>query len=146
MVRNASALLTTLTLVKRLSGWVVIPVLLSTWSRSCRTFWLNTLRPRQNGRHFADDIFKCIFLNENVWIPIKIHWRLFVRVQLTIFQHWFRWWLGAVQATSHYRNQGWLVYWRIYASLGLNELNVLVIKSTLWSEHCACWWLSTVRH
>ena len=25
-----------------------------------------TLRPRQNGRHFADDIFKCIFLNENV--------------------------------------------------------------------------------
>ena len=32
----------------------------------------NTLRPRQNGRHFADDIFKCIFLNENVWIPNKI--------------------------------------------------------------------------
>ena len=30
----------------------------------------NTLRPRQNGRHFTD-IFKCIFLNENVWIPIK---------------------------------------------------------------------------
>ena len=26
----------------------------------------------QNGRHFADDIFKCIFLNENVWIPIRI--------------------------------------------------------------------------
>ena len=33
---------------------------------------VNTLRPRQNGRHFADDIFKCIFLNENVWLPIKI--------------------------------------------------------------------------
>ena len=33
---------------------------------------VNTLRPRQNGRHFADDIFKCMFLNENVWIPIKI--------------------------------------------------------------------------
>ena len=32
----------------------------------------NTLRPRQNGRYFPDDIFKCIFLNENVWIPIKI--------------------------------------------------------------------------
>ena len=32
----------------------------------------NTLGPRQNGRHFADDIFKCIFVNENVWIPIKI--------------------------------------------------------------------------
>ena len=23
-------------------------------------------------RHFADDIFKCIFLNENIWFPIKI--------------------------------------------------------------------------
>ena len=33
---------------------------------------VNTLRPRQNGRHFADDMFKCIFLNENVWIPIEI--------------------------------------------------------------------------
>ena len=29
-------------------------------------FSINTLRPRQNGRHFADDIFKSIFLNENV--------------------------------------------------------------------------------
>ena len=31
------------------------------------TVHLNTLRPR---RHFADDIFVCIFLNENTWIPI----------------------------------------------------------------------------
>ena len=30
---------------------------------------LNTLRPRQNGRHFADYNFKRIFLNENMWIP-----------------------------------------------------------------------------
>ena len=34
--------------------------------------FLNTLRPRQNGRHFSDDSFKCIFLNENVSIAIKI--------------------------------------------------------------------------
>ena len=33
---------------------------------------INTLRPRQNGRHFADNIFKGIFLNENVWILINI--------------------------------------------------------------------------
>ena len=32
----------------------------------------NTLRTRQNGCHFADDILKCIFLNENAWILIKI--------------------------------------------------------------------------
>ena len=33
---------------------------------------VNTLRPRQNGRHFADDIFMPVFVNENIWIPIKI--------------------------------------------------------------------------
>ena len=33
---------------------------------------LNTLRPRQNGRRFADDTFKRIFLNDNVRISIKI--------------------------------------------------------------------------
>ena len=31
-----------------------------------------SLRPRQNGRHFPDDPFKCIFLNENVRISIDI--------------------------------------------------------------------------
>ena len=32
----------------------------------------NTMRPRKNGRRFAGDTFKCIFLNENVRISIKI--------------------------------------------------------------------------
>ena len=30
-----------------------------------------TLRPRQNDRHFPDDIFKWIFVNENARILIK---------------------------------------------------------------------------
>ena len=38
----------------------------------CNTSGFNTLRPRQNGRRFADDSFKRIFLNENVRITIKI--------------------------------------------------------------------------
>ena len=33
---------------------------------------LNTLRPWQNGRQIPDDIFKCIFLNENASISITI--------------------------------------------------------------------------
>ena len=37
------------------------------------THWvLNTLRPRRKRRHLADAIFKCILLNENVLISIKI--------------------------------------------------------------------------
>ena len=37
-----------------------------------RAHWVNTLKLRQNGCHFTDNIFKCNFLNENVWILIKI--------------------------------------------------------------------------
>ena len=33
---------------------------------------INTLRPRWNRCPFADDTFKCIFVNENVWISLKI--------------------------------------------------------------------------
>ena len=61
--------------------------------RACSSllYWLlNTLRLRQNGRYFPDDIFECIFLKENFQFRLKFHWSLFPRVQLTIFQHWFR--------------------------------------------------------
>ena len=33
---------------------------------------INTSRPKRNEQHFADDIFKRIFYNINVWISIKI--------------------------------------------------------------------------
>ena len=36
----------------------------------------NILRPRQNGHHFPDDIFKCMFLNEDIWIWISIKFLL----------------------------------------------------------------------
>ena len=75
--------------------------------------WINTLRPRQNGRHFPDNIFKRIFLNENVWISLKISLNFVPRIRinnipaLVLIMAWRRWWLA---------------YWRIYASLSLNEL------------------------
>ena len=40
------------------------------WTQYAHGF--NTSRPRQNGRHFADDTFKRIFVNENVRILIEI--------------------------------------------------------------------------
>ena len=39
---------------------------------SCYKKCVNTLRPRQNGRHFANDIFKWIFVNEDIWISMNI--------------------------------------------------------------------------
>ena len=44
----------------------------SFYGRSMGSHVVNTLRPRQNGRHFTDGTFKCIFLYEIVWIPIWI--------------------------------------------------------------------------
>ena len=52
-------------------------------SRGGSTFsGINTLRPRQNGRHFADDIFKCIFINENAWIALKISLKFIPKVRI----------------------------------------------------------------
>ena len=61
----------------------------------------NTLRPRQNGRHLPDDIFRMKMYK----FQLRFYCSWFPSVQLTIFQHWFREWLGADQATSHYLNQ-----------------------------------------
>ena len=88
-----------------------------------------------SGQFNTYDIFKCISFNENFVFRLKFHWSLFLRVQLTIVHHWFRWWFGAVQAPNHYLNQWWWVYWRIYASLGLNELTCISrtkSESTSW--------------
>ena len=46
---------------------------------------VNTLSPRQNGRHFADDIFKWVFLNENVWFSIKISLKFVHKVPINNF-------------------------------------------------------------
>ena len=72
-------------------------------------------------------IFQTTFSNAFSWMKmykfrLKFHWSLFLWVQLTISQHWFRPWLGTGQVTSHCLNQCWLVYWCIYASLCLSEL------------------------
>ena len=74
------------------------------------SYHLNTLRPRQNGRHlFPRRHFQMHFLEwkSRFEFRIQFDWRLFLRVQLTIIRHWFRPWLGAQQATNHYLNQWW---------------------------------------
>ena len=76
----------------------------------CHKSFINTLRPRQNGRHFADDIFECTFLNGNVWIPIKISLQFVPKGPINNIPALVQIILGAVQATSHYLNQWWLVY------------------------------------
>ena len=61
--------------------WYIIMWYLITWQNSGKwtriRLWtlkehFYTLRPRQNGCHFAEDTFKSIFFNENIRISIKI--------------------------------------------------------------------------
>ena len=90
----------------------------SSWTK------LNTPRPKHNDRHVADNIWNTFSWMKMYEFLIRFHWSLFLKVKLTIFHHWFRWWLGADQATSHYLNQWWLICWGIYASLCLIELKL----------------------
>ena len=43
---------------------------------------INTLGSRRNGQYFADDSFKRIFFNENVWISIKISKKFILKVPI----------------------------------------------------------------
>ena len=110
---------------------------------------VNTLRPTQNDRHFADDTFNRLSVNENVRISIKFSLKFVPKGQINNIPAIF-------QATSHYLNQWWLVYWRIYASLGLNELRIwcnfvwntsisqsMLLPLTHWDMYEMVWWYFT---
>ena len=77
-----------------------------------------------NCRHFAYDVFKCILLNETAWMSLKMSLKLVTRVRINSIPALVQIMACADQATNHYLNQWWLVYWRIDASLGLGELSL----------------------
>ena len=73
-----------------------------------KTNSIKILRPRQNGRRFADDTFKRIFVSEiSLKFPKGPINDIPALIQVMT--------LGADQATSHYLNKRWLDYRRIYA-------------------------------
>ena len=84
---------------------------------------VDTLIPRQDCRHFADNIFKCIFLYEDIWIVINISRKFVPRDQINN--------IPALVPTIE--PIIWTNYLRIYASRGLNEL--ILISRTGTGEH-----------
>ena len=96
------------------------------WAQHQITFWLTYW-----GRNKITAISQTTFSNAFSWMKIfkfrlRFRWCFFPRFQLTIFHHWFRWWLVAipslVQIMAWRRpgdkpllNQWWLVYWRTRA-------------------------------
>ena len=89
---------------------------------------INTLKPTQNGHHFPDDIFKGVFLNENVWISIKISLKFISKNPVSSIHA-----LIQIIAASHCLKQWWLVGWCIQASVSLNELSPSLIPA--WISH-----------
>ena len=105
---------------------------------------LNTLKPRQNGRHFPDATLKCIFLNENVWIFVTISLKFVPKDPINNIPA-----LVQIMAWRHCLNHCWLVYWGIYASFYLKDLTLalpqdftssrrpfwIIIWSTMMTKH-----------
>ena len=106
----------------------------------CACRWLNTLRPRQHGCHFADNTFNRIFLNENVRISISISLK-FVPKGL----------INNIQALVQ------IMAWRrpgdkpLSEPITVNLLTHICVTRPQWvkghelGHHCACRWLNTLR-
>ena len=64
-----------------------IPALKLCWL--LRKTHTHTMRPRQSSRHFPDDMFKCIFLNEKIWkTKTKKHLKKIHRHQTVSHNSW----------------------------------------------------------
>ena len=89
-----------------------------------RPQWVNRLRQRQNGCHFAGNVFKCIFFKENVQMSFKISLTFVPKHPIENNP--------ALVQVINWRPTGQTIIWTnddpvwgsIYASLSLNELNV----------------------
>ena len=90
--------------VTNVTNWDLVQTPLIKPSVSYLTYW---------GRDKMAAIVKTTFSNAFYWMKMygfrfQCHWRWFLGVQLTQFQHWFRQWLGADQGTTHHMNPWWL--------------------------------------
>ena len=86
---------------------------------------ISTLRPKQTGRHFVDDIFQMHFLEwEWLYFDSNVSGVCSLRVQLTISQHWFRQWLGAVAVPSYRPNHCWWRWLMPNGVTGTQRVNV----------------------
>ena len=88
-------------------------------------FSVNTTRPRQNGHHFADDVFKCNFF---IWLYF------FYRNIIELCSQGSYWLWSSIGLDIGLQNRrqaiiwtnGGLIYWRVYGWIDPNEPNVRI--------------------
>ena len=96
---------------------------MATWEEGTREeSTVTTLGLRQNCYHLADDIFKRVFLNENIWIAIKISLKFVPKGAFDNMPALVQTMAWRRQATSHYLKQLWLSLPTHICITGLNEL------------------------
>ena len=126
---------------KSLAKPIIEPLMSCIWSlltHKCTTLPLciYTLRLRQNGRHWPDNTFKCIILNENVWIVNKISLKFVPKGPIdgkSSLGQIMAWRRAGAEAII-WTNDGH-IYTYIYAPLSLNELNDL---RPIWPLQSSC--------
>ena len=89
------------------------------FSRHYEVLLQKVLIPKQNSRHFADDTLK--------------KGNMFLRDQLTTWQHWFKHWHGAEKATNHYLKQCWYFYFILFQIYYVLLTHICVTRSQ-WVE------------
>ena len=106
----------------------------------CMAIWKhdNTFKP-EKWPNCSNDIFKCIFVNENVSIAIQISLEFVTMDQTKDIPALLQILAWRRPGKSHYLTQWWLDYRRIYASLGLNEIIANWVSAYAWDWYLEGW-------
>ena len=112
-------------------------VTLSLWSHAVDvvTPWRHAaqlapwMKKHKDALRCADDIFKRIFFNENVWISITIPLKFIPKGPINNIPAMVQIMAWRRPGDKPLSDKCWLVHWRIYASLGLNEFTAFISET-----------------
>ena len=108
---------------------IILPAAVSTSFLGHPNWSFNSSPPGQNGRHFPDDIFKCIFLNEKFCILITISLKFVHNCSIDNKPS-----IALDNGLAPNRRQAiiWpdtdLIHWHIYAAPGGDQLKKLMLS------------------
>ena len=99
---------------------------------------INTLRPRQNGGHFPDDIFKWIFLMEMYEFRVEQHWSLLLGDNFSTLVQIMAWHRSGDIPMSEPMMDTLLTHVCVTRPQWLNILSVKCIYAVLINLHIHC--------
>ena len=95
---------------------------------------INTLRSEQKQNTFPQLTISYKFFLMEIVFSFKFHWSVFLRVQMTMSQHWLRQ-MSCCQLVNKPSFEPILTPWYHRSSLGRNELNMLINRISNSDHH-----------